>query len=135
MSPLSFLSSAYSAVQNAVNNKGASLSQIGKDLQSGNVSGAEQTFASLLPPGMLPGNAGNGVSGPIATDLASLGKALSSGILSEAQSALSQLSTDLKTAAASLNHSGGMSHSAGGPGNRISYYANEAMPQGLNLLG
>ncbi len=125
MSPLSLLSSAVSSVQNAVNSKSASLSQIGKDLQSGNVSGAEQTFSSLLPPGMLPSNA----SGPIATDFASLGKALSSGILSQAQNALSQLSTDLKTAASSV------SHSASGLGSRISYYANEAAPQGLNLLG
>ena len=124
MSPLSILSSAYSSVQNAVKNKSASLSQIGKDLESGNVSGAEQTFSSLLPPGMSPSSG----SGPIASDFASLGKALSSGILSQAQNALSQLSTDLKTAASSV------SHSAGGLGSRVSSYANEATSPGLNLL-
>lgn len=117
MSPLSFLSSAYSSASNAVNSKRQDLSQIAKDLQSGNVSGAEQMFSSLLPPGMAPATA----SGSIATDFASLGKALSSGIVSQAQSALTQLSADLKNAASSQN--------------RIGSYTNQALSHGLNLLG
>lgn len=124
MSPLSFLSSAYSGIKNAVHGTSQSLSQIGQDLKSGNVSGAEQTFSSLLPAGMLP----SGGSGTIATDFASLGKALSSGVLSQAQSALTQLSADLKNAPSS-------SHSGNGLASNISYFANEAASHGLNLLG
>jgi hypothetical protein len=124
MSPLSFLSSAYSGIQNAVSNKRQDLSQIASDLKAGNISGAEQTFSSLLPSGTSPNGAG-----PIATDFAALGKALSSGIVSQAQTALSQLSADLKAKTSLGSH-----NLPGGYGMQITDYAPMVAPGGLNLL-
>ena len=117
MSPLSFLSSAYSNIQNTVNSKRPALSQITQDLESGNVSGAEQTFQSLLPSGTPIGS-----TGTVATDFAQLGKALSSGVVSQAQNALAQLSADLK-GKAPLNSL------------HLYDYAPAAASAGLNLVG
>jgi len=82
-------------------------SQLANALQSGNLTNAQSAFAALQQ--ALQSQAGtNGASspastttttsGPIANDLNTLGEALNSGSLTQAQSAFSQLQSDVQTA-------------------------------------
>ena len=77
-------------------------------LQSGDLAGAQKAFKALQQ--LLQSNQSGGqssneqpatsASNPIQNDFAALGQALSSGNLSSAQSAFSQLQTDMKAAGA-----------------------------------
>lgn len=80
-------------------------SQLAQALQDGDLTGAQKAYSdlqSLLPSNNQSGTNTNTNSGspqnPIQSDFAALGKALSSGDLSQAQSEFSQLQTDLKNA-------------------------------------
>lgn len=77
--------------------------QVGNDLSSGNLSGAQSAFASLKqnydqnhPNGPPPVTAGTAT--PLRDDIQQLSQALSAGNLSGAQSAFTQLATDWKAA-------------------------------------
>jgi hypothetical protein len=85
--------------------------QVGSNLKSGNLAGAQQAFASLksLYKANHPGALSSG--GPLASDVASLGKALASGSLSAAQSAFSTLEQAAK--AAGIGGNSGSSSGAG----------------------
>ena len=80
--------------------------QLAGTLQSGDLAGAQQAFAALQQlqqsdrsggqsSNRQPANPGNN---PIQNDFAALGQALSSGDLAGAQTAFSQLQTDMKAA-------------------------------------
>ena len=89
--------------------------QLASSLQSGDLAGAQKAYTALQQ--LLQSNQSGGQSSnaqqasssnnPIQNDFAALGQALSSGDLSGAQSAFSQLQTDMK-AAGSNNASGGV---------------------------
>jgi hypothetical protein len=90
--------------------------QLSTALQSGNLQGAQQAFSNLeqlqggpsssssggstSPATSGSGTAGSGTAGTnaVANDFAALGQALSSGDLSQAQSAFTQLQTDMQSA-------------------------------------
>src|SRR2546426_12545638 len=79
---------------------GQEFQQLGQDLQAGNLSQAQQDFASLAP------NASNGTqgNGTIAQVLGSLGQALQSGNLSGAQQAFSTIQQDLQQLGSQGHH-------------------------------
>jgi len=80
--------------------------QLASSLQSGDLTGAQKAYAALQQ--LLQSNQSGGQSSnaqqasstnnPIQNDFAALGSALQSGDLSSAQSAFSQLQTDMKAA-------------------------------------
>jgi DNA-binding FadR family transcriptional regulator len=80
--------------------------QLATALQSGDLTGAQKAFQALQqlqqsnqPGGQSSnGQPGSSSNNPIQNDFAALGKALSSGDLSGAQSAFSQLQTDMQAA-------------------------------------
>ena len=81
--------------------------QLANALQSGNLTGAQKAFKALqqLVQGSQSGSQSSGGqpattgNNPLQNDFAALGQALSSGNLSAAQSAFSQLQTDMQAAA------------------------------------
>jgi hypothetical protein len=81
--------------------------QLASSLQSGDLSGAQKAYATLqqlLQSTQSGGPSSNGqqassTNNPIQNDFAALGKALSNGDLAGAQSAFSQLQTDMQAAA------------------------------------
>jgi len=80
--------------------------QLANALQSGNLTGAQKAFKALqqLVQGSQSGSQSSGGqpattgNNPLQNDFAALGQALSSGNLSAAQSAFSQLQTDMQAA-------------------------------------
>jgi hypothetical protein len=78
--------------------------QLGQDLQAGNLSQAQQDFATLTQ--NAPGGAQNGI-GVLAQDFRTLGAALQSGNLSDAQQAFSTVQQDIQQVAA---QDGGQGH-------------------------
>jgi hypothetical protein len=80
--------------------------QLASSLQSGDLTGAQQAYAALQQlqqSNQSGGQSSNGqqassTNNPIQNDFAALGSALQSGDLSSAQSAFSQLQTDMKAA-------------------------------------
>jgi hypothetical protein len=113
---ISPVSLSYSMLQSSSgSSRRQDFTQLGNALQSGNLQGAQQAFSSLeqLQGGQSsssssgstssassgPGTTGTGgPANPIANDFAALGQALSSGDLTQAQSAFSQLQTDVQAA-------------------------------------
>jgi hypothetical protein len=90
------------------NSPAALFQQLGQDLKSGNLSGAQSAFAAIQSEllqasltgsasnasGPAPGSAANGVSGSVTTDFQNLGKDLQSGNLSAAQADYTKLTQD-----------------------------------------
>src|SRR5271156_1488241 len=107
---ISPLSQSYSAQQtNTVSSVRQDFGQLANALQSGNLQGAQRAFTKLEQlQSSQPSSAGSGPSGagangtssnnPIANDIAALGQALTSGDLTQAQAAFTQLKTDIKAA-------------------------------------
>ena len=108
---VSGVSSSSSVIQtdwrSLVNQFKQDFKQLASSLQSGDLSGAQKAYAALQQ--LLQSNQSGGPSSnaqqasstnnPIQNDFAALGSALQSGDLSSAQSAFSQLQTDMKAAA------------------------------------
>ena len=97
------------------------MQQLGQDLQSGNISGAQQAFSLLtqyLPSststtgstasqsasGTTSSTASQSLSGTLAQDMTALGQALQSGDSSGAQTAFAQLQQDMQSVAKSGGH-------------------------------
>jgi hypothetical protein len=109
ISPVSFNSGvSQSNSLSSANSIQQTFKQLAKSLQSGDLTGAQNAFSNLQQL-LQSGQSGSPVSSqqpqpastrnnPIATDLAALGQALSSGDLSTAQSDFSKLQNDLQTA-------------------------------------
>jgi hypothetical protein len=79
-------------------------SQVGHDLNSGNLSGAQSAFAKLTTifdrnrSGATPASSTGTPSTPLRADVQQLSQALQSGNLSDAQAAFAKLSQDAKSA-------------------------------------
>lgn len=139
---ISPLSLGYSMLQSSSNSsRRQDLTQLGNSLQTGNLQGSQQAFASLeqlqsgQPASSSGGSSSLTSSGPatngigitstpppsVANDFATLDQALFSGNLSQAQSAFTQLQADLRLAKQSES-SGGLTqvahhlYSSGGGG-------------------
>jgi hypothetical protein len=87
--------------------------QLGQDLQSGDLSGAQSAFQTIqqLRP-QQSGSSGSQAQGSsqLSSDMQALGEALSSGNLSSAQSAFASVQNDMKSM--HHHHSGGSSQSS-----------------------
>ena len=97
--------------------------QLGKDLQSGDLSGAQSVFSSLQK--LLPGSSANQTQttqqtnqSTFNTDVNALGQALQSGDLSKAQDAFAKLQQDMQ--AAQKGHHHHRHHKAVGSQNSVS---------------
>ena len=84
--------------------------QLASALQSGNLTDAQSAFAALEQAlqtqsgtASTASNTTSTTNDPIANDLNALGQALSSGSLTQAQSAFSQLQSDIQTAEQAAN--------------------------------
>ena len=99
-------------------------SQVGQDLQSGNLSQAQADFATLQKD--LPQQSGQNPSGQIGQDFTNLAQALQSGNLSQAQQAFSTTQNDLQSAGQAHHHH----HHHGGGGGQ-----NSAISQDFTQLG
>ena len=98
-------SDVQSATQNPVQQVQQDYTQLASALQSGNLTGAQSAFAALEQ--ALEAQSGTNTpataastnsNDPIANDLNALGQALSSGNLSQAQGAFTQLNNDIQSA-------------------------------------
>ena len=90
------------------NNIRQNFQQLSQALQSGDLSGAQQAYATLLQ--NLPNQGANGSSNsnnPFQQAIASIGSALQSGDVSSAQQALQQLQGQMKGAHHHHHHGGG----------------------------
>jgi hypothetical protein len=102
ISPLSLGFSMLQSSSSSGSSRRQDFTQLASELRSGNLQGAQQTFASLEQlQGGQSSSPGGGSSGsatnPVANDFAALGQALSSGDLSQAQSSFTQLQTDIQS--------------------------------------
>ncbi len=93
------------ATQNPVQQVQQDYTQLASALQSGNLTGAQSAFAALEQALQTQSGtstpataASNNSNDPIANDLNALGQALSSGNLTQAQSAFTQLNNDIQSA-------------------------------------
>jgi hypothetical protein len=126
---VSSISSALSTAQpgsttSAQANPRALWAQVGGDLKSGNLAGAQQAFSSLKS--LYKANhSGTVPHGPLASDISSLGKALSSGSLSAAQSAFNTLQQAAQAAGIAGSSAGSSAGAGATPtsSNRISVLA------------
>jgi ribosomal protein S20 len=96
-------------MQNNVQQMRKYFEQLGQDLQSDDLSGAQSTFASLQQ--LLPGSSANQTQitqqtnqSTFNTDIDALGQALQSGDLSKAQDALTKLQQDMQAAHKGHHH-------------------------------
>lgn len=76
--------------------------QLGQDLQSGNLSRAQQDYATLTS--ALPSNQQQNSNSPIAQAFAQLGQALQSGDLAKAQQAFSTIQQDIQQNQSTQGH-------------------------------
>jgi hypothetical protein len=99
------------------------LEQLGRSLQSGDLSGAQSAFSSLQQ--LLPNSSANQAQtiqqttqNTLNTDIATLGQALQTGDLSKAQDAFTKLRQDMQTAQKGHRHH--HHHKAGNSQNSVS---------------
>jgi hypothetical protein len=122
---------AQSAWQSPFKQISDSFGQLGKSLSAGDLSGAQQAFASLqqnLPQGQnSQGNSANGNGGPskLKQDFATLGDALQSGNLTAAQQAYATLQQDFQSVRGGHRH-----HHRGGDGSQSSSQPAAGAPTG-----
>ncbi len=114
----------------------AAFQQLAKSLQSGDLAGAQQAFATLQQDAPK-GAAGKG---PLSTDIAGLGQALQSGDLAGAQKAFATLQQDAQKVGAGRGHHHHHHHGAQGtqpestpPVQGSTSDQNDGRPQGLDL--
>ena len=120
MSVLGILSSSLFGAQSAQNQM-QQFPQLGKDLQSGNLSAAKADFATLqqsVP--QTSSTSSSQSSSPIAQAFTQLGKDLQSGNVSAAQQDYSTIQQDFKNQASSSQATQGHHHHGGGGENEIS---------------
>lgn len=111
ISPISLGYSMLQSSSSSGSSRRQDFTQLANALQSGNLQGAQQAFSNLeqLQGGQSSSSSGGSTTSatpgsgasstnPIANDFAALGQALSSGNLNEAQSAFTQLKTDIQSA-------------------------------------
>lgn len=96
--------------------------QLGQDLQSGNLSQAQQDYATLTA--ALPSNQQQNSNNPIAQAFAQLGQALQSGDLASAQQAFSTIQQDIQQGQSTHGHhhhrgQGGQGSSSSSQGSTI----------------
>jgi len=117
-----YYSSSYA--QNNASAAQTDFQNLGQALQSGNISAAQTAFAALQETyqGQSPASSSSSsssqspsTSNPITTDLNALASALSSGNLSTAQSAYTQLQKDMQTQGSGHHHH----HHGGGMGGAV----------------
>jgi outer membrane protein assembly factor BamD (BamD/ComL family) len=111
-------------VQNNFQKAQQEFQQLGKDLQSGNLSAAQSDFTTLqnlLPQASSTTSAAAQSNNPIAQAFAQLGKDLQSGNLSAAQSDFATIQQDFKNQASQgTQASGGHHHHHGGGSSDVS---------------
>ena len=92
-------SDASQAIWQLMQQRNTNFQKLSTALQAGNLSGAQQAFASLQQNGQVP--TGNSV---ISSDFDAVGKALQSGDLQAAQTAFQKLQQDRQTMRAAHHH-------------------------------
>lgn len=119
MSVSGIFSSSYSnynnqTMQNNMQQFQQEFQQLGQDLQSGNITAAQQDFSALQQLSPQAGSSSSASSNPIAQEFSQLSQALQSGNLSAAQQDYSQIQQNFQNQATEGHH--GHHHHAGGSG-------------------
>lgn len=96
-------------------------SQVGKDLNTGNLSGAQTAFAGLKSIYDQNHTSSDPTNGPLTSDLQNLSQALSSGSLSASQAAFTQLGQDAR--ADGITGSGSTTPDTGTTGSQVNVLA------------
>jgi hypothetical protein len=124
--------------QNNVQNIQTEFQQLGQDLQSGNLSGAQQDYATLSA-NLTDSQQQNSTSAgnPAAQAFSQLGQALQSGNLSGAQQAFATLQQDVQqgTQQAGGAHHHHRHHGGGSGANSSSSQSSDTISQDLSALG